>query len=191
MARAARRPAPIGFGCAADWSSAEMALALPLLVASALSVLTVHRFLNGPQGFNPDGLLTMRLQLPDARYKTPDSQARFASDVVERLRACRASTSAAAINVMPASDNNWGRSIEIDGKPNPDPNNPPERRLSRRDAGPLRDAADAQSYRGRGFTDADRDGTDPVAIITQLSRESTGPTRDPIGRRIRIGKERG
>ena len=47
---------------------AEMALALPLLVAAALSVLTVHRFLNGPQGFNPDGLLTMRLQLPNARY---------------------------------------------------------------------------------------------------------------------------
>ena len=49
-----------------------MALALPLLVAPALSVLTVHRFLNGPQGFNPDGLLTMRLQLPDARY--PDAR---------------------------------------------------------------------------------------------------------------------
>ena len=47
---------------------AEMALALPLLVAAALSVLTVHRFLNGPQGFNPEGVLTMRLQLPDARY---------------------------------------------------------------------------------------------------------------------------
>ena len=47
----------------------EIALVLPLLVAASLSVVTVDRFLNGPQGFNPEGLLTMRLLLPEARYE--------------------------------------------------------------------------------------------------------------------------
>ena len=47
----------------------EIALVLPLLVAASLSVVTVDRFLNGPQGFNPEGLLTMRLLLPEARYR--------------------------------------------------------------------------------------------------------------------------
>jgi putative ABC transport system permease protein len=163
----------------------EMALALPLLVASALSVLTVHRFLNGPQGFNPDGLLTMRLQLPDARYATPDSQARFASDVVERLRTLPGVQTAAAINVMPASDNNWGRSIEIDGKPNLDPNNPPS--VDYRVATPdLFATLQTPILAGRGFTDADRESSDPVAIVTQSLARKYWPGDDPIGRRIRI-----
>ena len=163
----------------------EMALALPLLVASALSVLTVHQFLNGPQGFNPDGLLTMRLQLPDARYSTPESQSTFAGDVVERLRALPAVESAAAINVMPASDNNWGRSIEIDGKPNPDPANPPgvDYRVATPD---LFAALQTPILSGRGFTDADREGTQPVAIVTQSLASRYWPGENPIGKRLRI-----
>ena len=164
----------------------EMALALPLLVASALSVLTVHRFLNGPQGFNPDGLLTMRLQLPDARYSTPDSQSRFASDVVERLRAVPGVETAAAINVMPASDNNWGRSIEIDGKPNPDPNNPPgvDYRVATPD---LFATLQTPIVSGRGFTEADREDTAAVAIVTRSLARKYWPNEDPVGKRIRIG----
>ena len=66
---------------------AEMALALPLLVASALSVVTVHRFLNGPQGYEPDQLLTMRLVLASGRYADAPAYRRFAIDAVDRLRA--------------------------------------------------------------------------------------------------------
>ena len=87
---------------------AEMALALPLLVAAALSVLTVHRFLNGPQGFNPDGVLTMRLQLPNARYPAGDDYQRFAGAIVERLRAVPGVDAAAAINVMPRGGQQLG-----------------------------------------------------------------------------------
>jgi putative ABC transport system permease protein len=38
---------------------AEMAIALPLLVAAGLGVIGTHRFLGGPQGYDPDGLLTI------------------------------------------------------------------------------------------------------------------------------------
>jgi putative ABC transport system permease protein len=50
---------------------AEIALALPLLVASALGAIGAQRFINGPQGYDPDGLLTMRVGLPEARYAAP------------------------------------------------------------------------------------------------------------------------
>ena len=65
---------------------AEMSLALPLLLASALSVLTVQRFLNGPQGYEPDRLLAMRLDLASGRYPDAAAYRRFALDAVERLR---------------------------------------------------------------------------------------------------------
>ena len=166
----------------------EIALALPLLVAATLSVLTVRQFLNGPQGFNPDGLLTMRLQLPDARYKKPETQSRFAHDVVERLRALPGVQTAAAINVMPASDNNWGRSIEIDGKPNPDPSNPPS--VDYRAATPDFFAALQTPIKsGRAFTEQDREDTQPVVIVNEALARKYWPNENPVGKRMRIGKE--
>jgi len=165
---------------------AEMALALPLLVAAALSVLTVHRFLNGPQGFNPDGVLAMRLRLPEARYPTGDAHRRFAATVVERLRAVPGVDTAAAINVMPAADNNSGRSVEIDGIPNPDPTNPPS--VDYRTATPEIFAALQIPIRsGRGFTDGDREDTQPVAIVTESLARRHWPNADPIGKRIKAG----
>jgi len=166
----------------------EIALALPLLVAATLSVLTVRQFLNGPQGFNPDGLLTMRLQLPDARYKKPETQSRFAHDVVERLRALPGVQTAAAINVMPASDNNWGRSIEIDGKPNPDPSNPPS--VDYRAATPdFLAALQTPIKSGRTFTELDREDTQPVVIVNEALARKYWPNENTVGKRMRIDKE--
>jgi len=163
----------------------EIALALPLLVAAALSVLTVHRFLNGPQGFNPDGVLTMRLLLPTARYPEGGDRARFASDVVDRLRAVPGVEAAAAINIMPASDSNSGRSIEIDGVPNPDPRNPPA--VDYRTATPgLFAALQIPIRAGRGITDADREDTQPVAVVSESLARRHWPDADPLGQRIKF-----
>ena len=46
---------------------AEIALALPLLVAAMLSVRSVNRYLADWQGYDPNGLLTFKLVLPQAR----------------------------------------------------------------------------------------------------------------------------
>ena len=53
---------------------AEMSIALPLLVAAGLGVMGTNRFLNGPQGYDPDGVLTMKIVLPERAY--PDETAR-------------------------------------------------------------------------------------------------------------------
>ena len=166
----------------------EIALALPLLVAAALSVLSVHRFLNGPQGFNPDGLLTMQLILPDARYTSPDARWQFAASVVDRLRALPGAASAAAINVMPASANNWSRSIEIDGTPNPDPANPPS--VDYRAVTPAAHETLAIPIRsGRAFNDGDRQDTQQVAIVSASLARKYWPNADPIGKRLKLGTD--
>ena len=166
----------------------EIALALPLLVAAALSVVTVQQFVNGPQGFNPEGALSMQLQLPQVRYPTADARSRFATDVLERLRSIPGVEAAAAANVIPAANNNWGRTIEIDGRPNPDPANPPS--VDYRVATPDFFAALQIPLRsGRGFTDADREGAQPVAIISESLARRYWPDEDPIGKRIRVGTE--
>ena len=169
---------------------AEIALALPLLVASALSVVTVHRFLNGPQGYKADGLLTMRSVLSNGKYPTPDAQRRFALDVVDKLAAVPGAESAAAINVIPAQGGNSGRSIEIEGHPNPDPANAP--------SADYRVATESffgtmaiPILKGRGFTAADREDTLPIAIVTESFARRHWPDVDPIGKRFKAGASDG
>jgi putative ABC transport system permease protein len=165
---------------------AEMALALPLLVASGLSVMAVHRFLNGPQGYQPDGLLTTHVVLASGRYGDDAARLRFATSAVERLRTIRGVESAAASNVIPSTANNSGRSIEIEGRPNPDPANPPS--VDYRTVTPdLLTVLRVPVTKGRGFTDADREDTQLVAIVSESLARTHWPNTDPIGRRIRTG----
>jgi putative ABC transport system permease protein len=166
--------------------AAEMALALPLLVASALSILTVHRFLYGPQGYEPNQLLTLQAVLASGRYTDGAAYRQFATASVDRLARIPGVQGAAAINIMPAGGNNSGRSIEIDGRPNPDPSNPPA--VDYRVATPdVFSVLQIPIIRGRAFTGADREDTQPVAVITESLAARYFPDTDPIGRRIRVG----
>ena len=165
---------------------AQIALSLPLLVAAGLGTLGANRFLNGPQGYEPDGVLAMRAVLPDARYADPTVRRRFTADVVDALSRLPGVENAAAINVVPSSDNNAGRSIEIDGRPNADPANPPE--VDYRAATPgYFDLMRIPILQGRGFTTADREETQPVAIVTQAMAGKYFSGEDAIGRRIKLG----
>jgi putative ABC transport system permease protein len=164
----------------------EMALALPLLVASALSVVTVHRFLNGPQGYDADRLLTMRAILSGGRYETPESRRRFAIDAIDKLAALPGAQSAAAINIIPAQGGNWGTSLEIEGVPSDDPNNPPSSDYRTATEG-IFATLGVPILKGRAFSDADREGSLPVAIVTESFARRFWPNADPIGKRLKAG----
>ena len=166
-----------------------MALALPLLVAAALSVVTVQRFLNGPQGFNPDGLLTMRLQLPDARYAT-----RRQPGAVRRRRRrasardCPASKPPPPINVMPAVGQQLGPFDRDRGHTRtPIPSNPPV--VDYRAATPDIFAALQTPIRSRARPSPTPIARtpQPVVIVSESLARSYWPNEDPIGKRMRIG----
>ena len=165
---------------------AEIALALPLLVASGMTTLGSYRFLFGSQGYEPAGLLTMRAVLPEAKYLEPETRRRFASDLSARLAALPGVQSVAISNVLPSTGSNSGRAIELEGVPNPDPANPPK----------VDNRLVTESYlstlgipllQGRGFSAADTADSLPVAIISRSTAEKYFPGADPIGRRIKLG----
>ncbi len=47
----------------------------------------------------------------------------------------------------------------------------------------------ATLLRGRSFTEGDEDGKPPVAIIDETTARKYWPTRDPLGRQVRFGKD--
>src|SRR6185436_17158738 len=91
---------------------AEMAIALPLLVAAGLGVLGTNRFLNGPQGYDPDGVLAMKLVLPVRTYADNPARRRFVDRAVEALASVPGVEGAAAVNNPPAAGSNSSRAIE-------------------------------------------------------------------------------
>ena len=163
----------------------EMTIALPLLVAAGLGVLGTNRILNGPQGYNPDGVLTTKLVLPARAY--PDDAARrvFVERSLEAIAALPGVEQVGAANNPPATGSNSSRAIDIDGHPPSDPHHPPE--VANLVVTPRYFAAmQIPITRGRGFTAADRDGGAAVAIVSDSMAHTYWPGEDPIGRRLRV-----
>jgi hypothetical protein len=163
---------------------AEMSIALPLLVAAGLGVAGAQKFLNGPQGYNPDRLLVMKLVLPDRTYPDDGSRRQFVRRALDEIMQVPGVEHAAVVNHLPAGGSNSSRTIEIDGHPALDSNNPAivDHRAATRDyfvtmGIPL--------VRGRAFTTLDSENGAPVAIVSESMAKKYWPGEDPIGRRIR------
>jgi putative ABC transport system permease protein len=164
---------------------AEMAIALPLLVAAGLGVLGTNRFLNGPQGYDPDGVLAMKLVLPERTYPDNPARRRFVDRAIEALASVPGVEGAAAINNPPAAGSNSSRAIEIDGHPPADPRNLPA--VDNRTVTPdYFRVMRIPIQRGRAFTSGDREGASPVVIVSESMARKYWPGEDPIGRRLRV-----
>ena len=163
---------------------AEIALALPLLVAAMLSISTITSFLTGWQGYDPRNVLTMRAVLPPSRYPDGDSRARFAAASLDALAAVPGATMVAVGNVLPAIDSNAVRAIEVAGQPIAEQSNWPRvdyRLVSHRYFDVLR----LPMLTGRAFTELDQKASEPVAIVSELMAKRFWP-QGAIGERVRI-----
>lgn len=162
----------------------EISIALPLLVAAGLGVVGTERFLTGPQGYDADGLLTMKLILPERTY--PDDAARrlFVANALDSLRTVAGVEQVAAINNMPTSGSNSSRRIEIEGHPPADPKDLPAVDFRTATADYF-SALRIPVLSGRAFTAADRGDTQPVVIVSQSMARKFWGDENVIGRRLR------
>jgi hypothetical protein len=100
---------------------AEIALALPLLIASGLSAVGAQRFASGPQGYDPSGVVRARTILPEANYPTPESRGGSSpSASIEGRGGFPASERCGDSVQLPASGGNPQRHVTIEGQ-TPDP----------------------------------------------------------------------
>ncbi|HEX7136974.1 MAG TPA: ABC transporter permease, partial [Vicinamibacterales bacterium] len=164
---------------------AEIALALPLLVAAALSASTITRFLTSWQGYDPDGVLTMRASLPASRYPDAPSRGRFASRVLDELGTVPGARAVTVANLVPALDSNWKRSIEIAGQALDSRSKVPE--VDYRVVSPQYfDVLRMPVLAGRAFTPADREGAEPVAIVSEMLARKFWADGKALDGRLRI-----
>jgi putative ABC transport system permease protein len=164
---------------------AEIALALPLLVAAMLSISTVTRYLTGWQGYDPAHVLTLKIVLPDARYPDAGSRRRFVAASLDAIAAAPGVEDVAIADVLPAEDVNIVRRIEIGGQPLADPANLPA--VDYRSVSPSYFAVlRTPLVAGRAFAPTDQPASEPVAIVSQSMARKHWPHGDAIGGRVRI-----
>ncbi len=97
----------------------QVAFALMLLVGAVLMVQSFWRLRDVDPGLRPEGVLTLRLDLPAAKYQDPPSAARFVTQLLEQVRALPGVASAGTVSELPLTGRLTGGGHVIEDHPLP------------------------------------------------------------------------
>ncbi|HYV65622.1 MAG TPA: ABC transporter permease, partial [Myxococcales bacterium] len=164
---------------------AEVAVAAGLLVVGGLLVQSFQRLQRIDLGFRPDGLLLFELPLSPARYPTVARQARFVEDLLGRVRALPEVAAAGVTTNVPMQRGITLDSVfEVEGRPPPNPSEVPV--TAHRLVSPGYPATlGVELLAGRLLDEGDREGSLPVAVVSEELVRQAWPGEDAIGKRIR------
>jgi predicted permease len=164
----------------------ETAFSLLLVAAAGLLIRSFAQILKVDPGFRTDGVLTMRVSLPDATYSKPEQIRGFYSSLLERVQRLPGVQSTGAVSALPLSGQGGSGTVAIDTQSVPLENTTPEADL--RVATPdYFKAMGISLVRGRFFEPRDTEGAPRVAIIDESLAQTYWPNQDPVGKRLKFG----
>ncbi len=169
--------------------AAEAALAVILLACSGLLLRSFVKLLQVDPGFRPEGVLTVQVGLPAAKYAKPEQMRAFFHELVSRVQQLPGVRAAGAVSILPLSGQSNSGTTTVDS-----------RAVAPQDASPEADwrvvtpgffqAMGTPLLAGRFFEERDSDTAAPVAIIDETMAHTYWPNEDPIGKRIKRGGAR-
>jgi putative ABC transport system permease protein len=162
--------------------TAELALALILLVGAGLLIKGFLRLRAVNPGFNPANVITMYLQLPTTRYPDFPSQTNFRRELLARVNSLPGAE-AAMITDLPLAGNDVEHRVVIDGRPTPAVGAEP-RVQTLSVMGDYFGVMQIPIRAGRDFHATDREGQPLVAIVNEAFVRQLLPGQSPIGARI-------
>jgi predicted permease len=174
----------------------EVALAVFVLVASALVVRTLVGVLTQPMGFEPRDLLTFRMEPPwrvnlqappdslfPALMRDRDRASEGYGEVLQRLAALPGVHAAGAVNRLPLTGNWWTTGVRLADRPGNDDGERISTYTRPVTPGYLK-AMKTRLIRGRGVSLTDVAGGEKVVVVdAQFARRAWGDA-DPLGRAI-------
>ena len=163
----------------------ETALAVMLVIGAGLLIHSFWQLRRTDMGFTSDRLTTARVDLAQPSYATDNAKRAFYTDVVRRLSAQPGVTSVAVTTATPLGSHLGGpTAFRVRGQ------------FEDIHAGlPVADAQHSVTpnylhtigiplLRGRGFTDADRQGSPEVVIVNEALAKRFWPNKDAVGQQI-------
>ena len=164
---------------------AEVALALILVAGAGLMIQNFWRLSQVDPGFDPAGVLTMRLSPAEARYASPTERREYWDRVIRDVSLAHGVASAAAIQVLPFEQvPGTVEGLEIQqGAALPGERAPS---VDWRIVTPgYFTVLDIPVRAGRTFSDRDRASTERVAVVSRSFMRRFFQDENPLGRRIR------
>lgn len=164
--------------------TAQIALSMSLLVAAGLFVGSLRNIARIDLGIEVERLVTFGLAPGFGGHSHEEAQAVFA-EVERRLGAIAGVSGVTASTVPLLTGSTNGGNVRVEGfarGPDTDAN-------TRKDAvgASFFDVMRIPLLAGRGFTDADRLGAPPVAVVNETFARKFGLGRDAVGRRMAFG----
>src|SRR5262252_1239163 len=160
----------------------EVALALILLIGTALLIRGI--FITGHQnlGFSPDHLLTANITLDDARYKQPRQQMQFVKELLPRLQQIPGAQFVAVTSDLPATG---PAKFAFHIKDQPDlPTSEQRTVIDTVVTSQFFDAAAVPLLRGRLFTEMDNNAVQRVVVVNQKFVQRYFQDQNPLGKQI-------
>jgi predicted permease len=164
----------------------QVAMALVLLVGAGLLLKSLARMGRVDAGFDPGGVMTASVQLPQNQYNNEEKLATFYRAVNEKLAALPGVSSAAVVEALPFTGYSPSSSFSIEGRPLAPGDPGPHSGLNWITPGYF-EAMRIPLRKGRYFADEDRLGTQPVVIIDENLARQYWPNQDPVGQRLQRG----
>ena len=168
----------------------EVALAFLLVAGSGLFLASLKQLQTVDPGFKSDAVLTGKVTLDATNYKNQDlKQANFLRDVTTRLSEQPGVVAAGAVFPAPfASQMFPSGSFGIVERPPAGPDDPgPHSDRGWATPGYLA-AMQIPLMQGRWFSEEDRIGTPPVAVIDDMLAKAYWPGKNPIGQHVQFGR---
>jgi putative ABC transport system permease protein len=168
--------------------TAEIALALILLIGAGLMVRTFLQLQNTELGFNPQNILTIRIALPWKKYETLDQTEPFTTQLLEHLKALPGVTDAVVTSNLPLSgEAEEGKiTFTLEGQSWDQQQKNPY----------INDISISPGYfhlmkipllQGRLLEESDQANSPRVAIVSRHFAERIWPGQNPLGKRLKAG----
>ncbi len=166
----------------------EVAASLALLVGCGLMIRSVVNLVRTDLGFQTDQIVRTRIALPPRNYPDAPSFPRFYDRLTQRVSALSGSPFALG-NLVPFFEPPK-QAVEVDGKSNGNELSLSVLTVSEGHFATL----GITINQGRGFTASDREGAEPVAVISETMARRLWPNGSAdgsaVGQRIRTAGER-
>jgi putative ABC transport system permease protein len=171
-----------------DWLViVEVALTLLLLSAAGLVLKSFAKMQNTQLGFDPQQLLTLRIELPFTKYQELPPILNFTNGLLDDVRKLPGVQSA-ALSSNPPLIGAWQINFQPEGAPPTDPSQQPSADYEVVQ-GDYFAALKINLIRGRTFNEHDRADSTPVVIIDQTLADMTFKGQDPLGKRLMVDTE--
>jgi putative ABC transport system permease protein len=161
---------------------AQIAVAMVLLMGSALVTSSLARLQRVDPGFSTREVFVARVSLPRATYRRPADLMLFYDRFLDRVARLPGVQAAGTVSIAPLSGSAATTQFTIEGRPPLAPGEAPDVQFRLVSPGYF-EAVGIPLLRGRSLLEADRENAPPVALVNEsLARRFLGP--EPVGLRL-------